>query len=516
MICPECYAKNPDSNSKCFQCGVVLPEKDEFDSRPGTMSGMKTTIGTENIENSLKTGTLFAGRYEILNDGFKGGMGIVYKVKDNTLGKIKALKFILPAYLENEKAVSRFKQEVAITQELQHENIVRVYDIGESEALLYFTMEWIDGISLRDYINERKKQNNRFSFDEVKYLIGQICSALNYAHKSIIHRDIKPENILVIDPYSKTPKLKITDFGIAKTESQSIHHSVSAYMGTPIYMAPEQYTDAAHADKRADIYSVGVILYELLTFLHPLGTFPMPTEVNPSLPKNVDGIIKKALSAERTKRYDDAMDIVKELEAPIIVIDEKPVEKPLRSPTSQQEDDKLGKKPSKKNPIMLIAVAGGIILVIAGFFYYSNINKSIMEQIQKDLTHREEKIKEEVRKAELAAKKAEMERQREEDDRRRLEIARLKAEEDKANAVKSVPSSKQPGEQLTNRDEIDKYLAEGKSLFEKGKYRESSEVMNKVLQKNPNNSTAKWYIREASKKIEESKNLSKRSPNGRY
>jgi serine/threonine-protein kinase len=184
MICPKCNAKSDEGTKFCPQCGEALPERDEFDSSPvaiesggqpgtiiggtpGTMSGMKTTMSVEAAGLELKKGSVFAGRYEILNDGFKGGMGMVYKVKDKTLGKISALKLILPAHLQNEKAISRFKQEVAITVELSHENIVRVYDIGEAEGMIYFTMEWIDGISMRDYISERKKHNNRLNMDEV-------------------------------------------------------------------------------------------------------------------------------------------------------------------------------------------------------------------------------------------------------------------------------------------------------------------------------------------------------------
>lgn len=391
MICPKCNVKNEEGTKFCPQCGEALPERDEFDSgegggfksvvandipsgsAPGTMSGMKTSFAHENIESTLKKGAVVADRYEILNDGFKGGMGMVFKVKDNTLGKIKALKIILPQYLENEKAVSRFKQEVAITQELVHENIVRVYDMGETAGALYFTMEWIEGISVRDYISERKKQNNRLSFDEVKNLIGQLCSALSYAHDKfqIVHRDIKPENLLMIDPYTKEPKIRIADFGIARTESQSIHHSVSAYMGTPIYMAPEQYTDAARADKRADIYSVGAILYELLTFMHPLGTFAMPTEVNPTLPGKVDEIIKKALSADKDKRYGDAMDIVRALDAP--TSSEKPAA--VHKVESKESEPKPAPQlksiqPEQKKSSMLIpAIVGVVVLVLAGVGY---------------------------------------------------------------------------------------------------------------------------------------------------
>lgn len=394
MICPKCNTKNAVGVKLCLQCGGALPERDEFDTSPGTiindgqprtnfgstagtMSGMKTTMSVETAGPELKKGSVFAGRYEILNDGFKGGMGMVYKVKDKTLGKISALKLILPAYLQNEKAVTRFKQEVSITVELSHENIVRVYDIGETEGMIYFTMEWIDGVSMRDYIAERKKHNNRLSMDEVVSLMKQICSALSYAHnfsnKSVIHRDIKPENILMVDAFSKNPKLKITDFGIAKAESSVGHATTSTYMGTPIYMAPEQYSEAHMVDKRADVYSVGVILYELLTFMHPLGTFQMPSEINSSLPKKVDDIIRKALSSDRTRRYDDTMDIIRELEKPQASITPETVAHPVPAAPSQKESvatvkpmPKTTHTQAEEKKSMLIPVIIGVLVIILG------------------------------------------------------------------------------------------------------------------------------------------------------
>ena len=454
MICPKCNTKNLDTNSKCSTCGTSLLYVDEFDSG----SGMKTVVGMEGVESSLKKGTLFAGRYEFLEDGLKGGMGMVYKVKDNTLGKVKALKIVLPAYLGNEKALSRFKQEVSITQELLHENIVRVYDIGEAEGTFYFTMEWIDGISMRDFINERKKQNKYFSLEEAANLTKQICSALSYAHKMIVHRDIKPENILILDPTSKEPKVKITDFGIAKMESQSIHASTSTYVGTPIYMAPEQYTDASHVDKRADVYSVGVVFYELLTFLHPLGTFPMPSEVNPSIPKKVDEIIKKALSAAKTKRYDDAMEIVNSLDAS--VEREKPAaqqtgtNQPIPKVGQQYQPVKEEKYEEEKKKSMLIpAIVVVVVLMLAGMGFMFFKGKVTVD-----------------------------------------------------GGVGVTQTA--PGVKIGDRPDIDTLLSEGETLYKQGKYPECIEKMKEVLQTDNRNSKAQFYMGQANNKLENIRKLS--------
>jgi len=467
MICPKCRTDNAEGNRICSVCGMRLSSYDEFDSS----TGMRTVVSSDKIEDLLKKGTLFAGRYELMNDGSKGGMGAVYKVKDNTLEKIKALKIILPAYLENEKAVSRFKQEVSITQDLLHENIVRVFDIGESEGVLYFTMEWIDGISMRDYINERKKQNNKLSFDELKCFARQICSALGYAHKTIIHRDIKPENMLIVNPFSKSPKIKITDFGIAKVGSQSLHHSMSSYMGTPIYMAPEQYTEAHTVDKKADVYSVGVVLYELSTFLHPLGTFPMPSEVNPSMPKKVDDIIKKALSTDKTKRHEDVMEIVKDLEDASAIENqarqqeakiEQPAYMPAFPPVSsdQAAPIRITKeavvKAQEKTLFAIVGAVLAVLLVIGGIVFYNSANRA----------------------------KEEENLQREKEQRKQLEQA----------------------ERLAVQQEALQYLQEGKEYFNKGKYELSIEKMKEVLKRDRSNYEANQYIRMASTKLEEIRN----------
>lgn len=554
MICPKCNTGNPDGNAKCSHCGTALSVKDEFDSS----SGMRTSFVVESTGGSLKKGSLFAGRYEILEDGVKGGMGIVYKVKDKTLGKVKALKIVLPEYLGNEKTISRFKQEVAISQELLHENIVRVYDIGQSEGSIYFTMEWIEGISLRDCINERKKQNRKFAFDEILNFGKQLCTALSYAHKSVIHRDIKPENILLIDPQSQYPKIKITDFGIAKTESQTLHVSVSAYMGTPIYMAPEQYTDASHVDKRADIYSIGVVLYELMTFLHPLGTFPMPCEANPSLPKQADIVIRRALSSDKTKRYEDAMDIMKELETPpveeeptvkqeikvekpsvglpvsevksetvqtpqptvlterIIERQEARVEKPIiiQTPPPKAPERPPEVKTFKKSPMIMFAAAITIILIAGGIFFYKAkteqpqvVNKPEVSQPQPAAPNTgiigQKKIDDDLKKAEEERRKAEIERRKAEELKTAVDRERADAAKAAKDAASRDAMAREAALREADRQAVSQYMQDGKRYFDMGKYELSIEKMKEVLKRDRNNYEANRYVQMAQERLDQ-------------
>jgi hypothetical protein len=165
----------------------------------------------------------------------------------------------------------------------------------------YFTMEWVEGPSLRDILTERKKENKPLTLEEAFPIISQLCEALAYAHQNTVHRDIKPENILI----SSHNALKLTDFGIAKMLTPSQFMTTSVAMGTPYYMAPEQKGDDAHVDHRADIYAVGVILFELLTLENTIRPYS-PSEINSSLPEEVDLIFKKAMAIKPDQRYQSA------------------------------------------------------------------------------------------------------------------------------------------------------------------------------------------------------------------
>ena len=318
MFCPECRTELSEDTKYCIKCGYDFtkiktpPERKHTSDSPDTLCGSSTIYQPEIEADSFKVGSLFADRYEILSEGRKGGMGTVYKCKDTKLEEIVALKVIHPKLLSSTQAVSRFRQEVALSRKLQHPNIVRVYNLEEWQDKEYFTMEWVEGVTLREILNKRKKQNEPFTLIEAGNIITQLSVALHYAHKYTIHRDIKPENILVETDEDKDKvqkdltniKIRLTDFGIAKMLSPGVFTTASIQMGTPYYMAPEQKTDAATVDKRADIYASGVVLFELLTLENTIG-LKLPTELNNELPKEIDNIIKKALEPSPRDRYED-------------------------------------------------------------------------------------------------------------------------------------------------------------------------------------------------------------------
>jgi serine/threonine protein kinase len=297
------------------------------------MDGLGTTIGEEIEDNGFRVGTLFANRYEVLTEGHKGGMGAVYKCKDTKLNEIVALKVIHPRLLSSPQALTRFRQEVSISRKLQHPNIVRVFNLEESEGKEYFTMEWIDGVTLREIINKKKKEKCPFSLEDANKIIAQLADALSNAHKYTIHRDIKPENILVTD--EKELKVKLSDFGIAKMLSPSQFTSTSMQMGTPYYMAPEQKDDSGNIDKRADIYALGVVLFELLTLENTMG-LELPSEINKALPSTIDAIIKKGVATKPADRYVDAKEMSEALDK-IVAVSKQQREKEIQEETRRQE-----------------------------------------------------------------------------------------------------------------------------------------------------------------------------------
>ena len=342
MYCPQCRAELPDHAKFCIKCGydftrITTPPSKKHGQ--DSLDGMGTSFGGDIDDDSFKVGTLFANRYEVMTEGHKGGMGAVYKCKDTKLNEIVALKVIHPRLLSSSQALTRFRQEVSISRKLQHANIVRVFNLEESDGNEYFTMEWIEGPTLRDVITKRKRDNRPFSLDEANKIIGQLADALINAHKHTIHRDIKPENILVTD--EKDFKVKLSDFGIAKMLSPSQFTSTSMQMGTPYYMAPEQKIDSGNIDKRADIYALGVVLFELLTLENTIG-FELPSEINKDLPTTIDAIIKKAVATKPDDRYADAKDLSEALDR-IAAVSKQFKEKKILAESKRQEEEQQKK-----------------------------------------------------------------------------------------------------------------------------------------------------------------------------
>jgi tetratricopeptide (TPR) repeat protein/predicted Ser/Thr protein kinase/ribosomal protein L40E len=286
-----------------------------FASRMSVLSSLADvdapTLLTEGLE--------IADRYRVKGLIGKGGMGVVYLVDDLELEREIALKVIRSDISSSPESLERFKREIQLSAKVTHRNVLRVYDLGESEGVKFLTMEYVQGEDLSNIV----KRDGRLPFDRVMNYFQQICAGLGVAHEQgVIHRDLKPQNVM-IDP---TDRVLLTDFGLATVAESSSAAKSGAIMGTPYYMSPEQVR-GEELDQRSDIYALGIMLYELLTGAIPfagggimdvmkrrLTEKPRPIgELNPDLPQYVRRIIDKCLATDRDERYASCEEIVKDI-----------------------------------------------------------------------------------------------------------------------------------------------------------------------------------------------------------
>jgi tRNA A-37 threonylcarbamoyl transferase component Bud32 len=241
---------------------------------------------------------------EILEVLGEGGMGIVYKARQKKLDRLVALKVLPPEAAREPGFAERFEREARTLARLHHPHVVGVHDFGESNGLYYLVMEYVDGPNLRQVIRE-----GSLSAAQALAIVPQICEALQYAHDhGVVHRDIKPENVLL----DRAGNVKIADFGLAKLVQRApvdlTLTRAGQVMGTLQYMAPEQYKAPDSVDHRADIYSLGVVFYEMLTGELPVGTFPPPS-TRPGVDARLDAVVLRALERERDKRWQKASEL---------------------------------------------------------------------------------------------------------------------------------------------------------------------------------------------------------------
>jgi serine/threonine protein kinase len=253
------------------------------------------------------------GKYEILEEIGRGGFATVYKARDTTLDRIVALKVLASHLLSDPTFVKRFRAEFETVADLQYPNIVSVYEYGEVQGQPYIAMEYVAGKTLKQIIEERSAP---LPLDEAYRIVRQVASALTHAlRQGVVHRDLKPSNILI----GAEGHAKLTDFGIAKIAGRAFQTTTGRIFGSPEYMSPEQARNE-ELDHRSDVYSLGIVLYEMLTGKTPFtGDTPVsimvshserepppPSQLTPSLPKPVETVILKALAKSRAERFQSA------------------------------------------------------------------------------------------------------------------------------------------------------------------------------------------------------------------
>lgn len=265
----------------------------------------------------LEVGTFLADRYEIIAKVGAGGMSDVYKAKDHILGRFVAIKVLKQEYSEDRNFVTKFRIEAQSAAGLEHPNIVNIYDVGNADDLYFIVMEYVEGITLKTYI-EKKGQ---LSFKEAESIAIQVARGIEAAHnKNIIHRDIKPQNIII----STEGKVKVTDFGIAKAASTNTISS--DVMGSVHYVSPEQARNG-FVDARSDIYSLGIVMYEMITgrvpfdgdttvsvaIQHLQEEMTAPSVYAPNVPISCEKIILKCTQKNQDRRYQNIADLLTDL-----------------------------------------------------------------------------------------------------------------------------------------------------------------------------------------------------------
>lgn len=326
MECPVCAAKNPDAASECGRCHTPLPIRvsQETLDEPGATADWSVAVtpqaGVSASSGELKEGTVLAGRYEILQLLGEGGMGAVYKARDSELDRIVVLKLIRPELAKNPEILRRFKQELILARQVTHKNVIRIFDLGQSDGIKFITMDFVEGQDLRRLLLEQGK----FPPEQAARIMLQICRALEAAHgEGVIHRDLKPQNIML----DKKGRVYVMDFGIARSAYLPGMTQTGALIGTPEYMSPEQ-ARGEKLTERSDLFSLGVIFYELLTGKSPypddaaLATLwkrlqekpKPPIEVDPAVPKPLNDIVMKSLEIKPEDRWGSAHEMVQQLE----------------------------------------------------------------------------------------------------------------------------------------------------------------------------------------------------------
>jgi len=308
--CPKCQTDNPSDSKYCKECATSLPS-------PG-QAGVTKTI--EAPKEELTRGTTFADRYEIIEELGKGGMGKVYRVEDTELKQEIALKLIKPEISADKKTIERFRNELKIARNIRHKNVCGMYDLGEKEGTYFITMEYVRGEDLKNLI----RKMGQLSAGQAITIAKQVCDGLGEAHRlGVVHRDLKPQNIMI----DTEGDARIMDFGIARSLEAKGITGAGVMIGTPEYMSPEQ-VEGKEVDQESDIYSLGIILYEMVTGRVPFegdtpftigmkhkGEMPQnPKELNTQISDDLNNVILRCLEKDKEKRFQSVGELRSEFE----------------------------------------------------------------------------------------------------------------------------------------------------------------------------------------------------------
>ena len=310
--CPKCQAENTSDSQFCKKCATPLPSSREID-----ISQTETLLTPR---EDLTMGTIFASRYQVIEELGHGGMGVVYKVFDTEIKEKVALKLLKPEIASDRETIERFSNELKYARKISHRNVCRMYDLGKEAGNYFITMEYVSGEDLKSFI----RRSRQLAVGTAVFMAKQVCDGLVEAHRlGVVHRDLKPGNIMI----DREGNAKIMDFGIARSISAKGITGAGVMIGTPEYMSPEQ-VEGKDVDQRSDIYSLGVILYEMVTGRVPFeGETPLsvavrqkteaapdPRKSNAQVPEDLSHLILKCLEKDKERRYQNADELRANLE----------------------------------------------------------------------------------------------------------------------------------------------------------------------------------------------------------
>jgi eukaryotic-like serine/threonine-protein kinase len=331
-------------------------------------------MATETLRTPIKEltrGTLFARRFEVIEELGKGGMGKVYRVFDKKVEEEVALKLVKPEIAADREVIDRFRSELKMSRKISHRNVCRMFDLGDDEGTYYITMEYVPGEDLKSFIHRARQLSAGTAISVTK----QVAEGLEEAHRlGIVHRDLKPSNIMI----DKEGNAKIMDFGIARSLAGQGITGAGMMIGTPEYMSPEQ-VEGKDVDQRSDIYSLGVVLYEMVTGRRPFeGDTPLsvahkqkyeapedPAKLNVQVPEDLSRVILRCLEKDKETRYQSAAELRSEL-----TLLEKEIPTPERLiPKRKSTKAKRIAGREEKTRWRKVTLDGGAVVILALIVY---------------------------------------------------------------------------------------------------------------------------------------------------
>ncbi len=363
MKCPKCLFENPDNSHFCNNCGIPVPISTRLSS---TQEETRTAPDQE-----FAVGNMLFKKYQVLEELGRGGMGRVYKVLDKEIKEEIALKLINPDISTDERTIERFRNELKLSRQISHRNVCRMYEFHEEEGQYYITMEYVPGEDLKTSI----KRIGPLTPGKFIFIAKQICAGLAEAHRlGVIHRDLKPRNIMI----DKEGNVRIMDFGIARSLRTEGVTDTGVMIGTPEYMSPEQ-VEGRGTDHRSDIYSLGIILFEMLTgelpfqgktpisvaLKHKTEFPPDPKDINAQIPEELSQMILKCLEKDKSRRYQSIQELHSELSR---MENRYPTTGRVMPDITSLYPEKI-KKPSRFRTYMMLGIIL-IAIVVAGILLW--------------------------------------------------------------------------------------------------------------------------------------------------